>query len=161
MESAEFIQVTVFVMTAMMIIGEAYAFMNLPLEASAQLADTDTFTIDSANQTTTDFGGPLSNETFTSSIGIFPTLMQALRSQMNISLNEAITISMDAVGTNSSAISASIQADREFLVYRVFVADIDNNIHMVVVDPSDGKVLFSQQMPSWIGSTMLGISSSE
>jgi hypothetical protein len=51
--------------------------------------------------------------------------MQALRLQLNVSLNlnEAITIAMNTVGQNYSAVSASIQPETEFLVYRVFVAD--------------------------------------
>jgi hypothetical protein len=159
MESAKYIQADVFMVTALVALGGSYAFRSL--EAITQSADRNAFTIDSTNQTTTDIAGLESNENFTSFIGIFPALMQALRSQMNVSLDEAITPSIRAVGTNSSAISASMPAERESLVYRVFVVGIENNIHMVVLDPREGNVLFSQQMPTWIGSTMLGKSSSE
>jgi hypothetical protein len=51
------------------------------------------------------------------------------------------------VGTNSSAVAAFIHPESGFLVYNVFVMDgNNNNIHKVIVDAGNGKVLSNQQM---------------
>jgi hypothetical protein len=49
-------------------------------------------------------------------------------------------------GSNSSAVAAFIHPERGFLVYDVFVLDSSNNIHRVIVDPGNGKVLSNQLM---------------
>jgi uncharacterized membrane protein YkoI len=83
---------------------------------------------------------------WTGSVQILPTIMQAFKSQIHINLNEATTNALQAVGTNSSAVAAFIHPEGGFLVYNVFVMDGNNNIHKVIVDPGNGKVLSNQQM---------------
>jgi uncharacterized membrane protein YkoI len=83
---------------------------------------------------------------WTGSVQILPTIMQAFKSQIHINLNEATTNALQAVGTNSSAVAAFIHPDGGFLVYNVFVMNGNNNIHKVIVDPGNGKVLSNQQM---------------
>jgi hypothetical protein len=146
------IQVARLVIAALLVTGFGYALVGLPPQATAQLAGDTNATSTAANtttggmnQTTTDIipSGSISN--ITGSIEIFPKIMQTLRSQMNVSLNDAITTALNAVGQNSSAISASAQTEGDFLVYRVLVLDADNNTHMVLVDPGNGDVLLNPQ----------------
>lgn len=84
---------------------------------------------------------------WTGSVQILPTIMQAFKSQIHIKLNDATTSALQAVGTNSSAVAAFIHPESGFLVYNVFVMDANNNnIHKVIVDAGNGKVLSNQQM---------------
>jgi hypothetical protein len=148
--------VAMLVMAAILIISAAYNLVGLSLQATAQLSTTNTSVTTTeigANQSATDLVDPGSIENLTSSVEVFPILMQALKSQMNISLNDAITIAIDAVGANSSAITASVGTERGFYVYTVLVIDTDNNIHRVMVDPGNGNVLLSEQIPPLIVSS--------
>jgi hypothetical protein len=89
----------------------------------------------------------LTERNWTGSIPTFPTIMQAFKSQINTSMNEAITVALDTVGTNATAISSTLQPDKGFLVYDVRVVDNDNQIHSVVIDAGDGKVLSKIVLP--------------
>lgn len=83
---------------------------------------------------------------WTGSVQILPTLIQAFKSQIHIKLNDATTNALQAVGTNSSAVATFIHPEAGFLVYNVFIMDGNNNVHKVIVDPGNGKVLSNQQM---------------
>jgi hypothetical protein len=50
------------------------------------------------------------------------------------------------VGINSHVTSANLREERGYLVYAVLVKDGYNNSHKVIVDPGNGKVLFTKQM---------------
>lgn len=84
----------------------------------------------------------------TGSIPTFPTIIEAFKSQIKTTINEATTIALDDVGENSTAISSTLQPDRGFLVYIVQVVDVNNQIHSVVVDAGDGRVLGSILLPT-------------
>ena len=49
------------------------------------------------------------------------------------------------MGINSHATSANLREERGYLVYVVLVKDGYNNSHKVIVDPGNGKVLFTKQ----------------
>ena len=99
---------------------------------------------------------PFSN--ITTSIPVFPTLIKALRSEIHVSLNDATTNATKAVGSNSSAVTASIESTGGFLVYSIVVLDSNNNIHLVIVDPGNGKVVSNQHLPvGMIGATIMGL----
>jgi uncharacterized membrane protein YkoI len=83
----------------------------------------------------------------TGSIPTFSTIMQAFKSQINTSMNEATTVALNAVGTNTTAISSNLQPDRGFLVYDVRVVDADNQIHSVIIDAGNGRVLSKILLP--------------
>ena len=51
------------------------------------------------------------------------------------------------MGLNSHATSAHIRIVNGYLVYTVHVVDANNNIHRVIVNAGNGKVLSSQQLP--------------
>ena len=83
-----------------------------------------------------------------SSVSLFNPVIDAIKSKIHTTLNDATTNALKAVGggSNSSAVAAFIHPERGFLVYNVFVLDTNDNIHWVKVDPGNGKVLFNQPM---------------
>ena len=82
----------------------------------------------------------------TGSVPLLPTMMQALKSRVHTNLNDATTTALKSVGGNSSAVAAFIHPENGFLVYNVIVLDSNNNIHRVIVDAGNGKLLSSQSM---------------
>ena len=90
----------------------------------------------------------LQNQNWTGSISLFSPILDAFKSKVHTTLNAATTSALNAVGggTNSSAVAAFIHPERGFLVYNVFVLDSSNNIHRVIVDPGNGRILSNQQM---------------
>ena len=76
----------------------------------------------------------------TGSVPLLPTMMQALKSRVHTSLNDATTTALKSVGGNSSAVAGFIHPENGFLVYNVIVLDANNNIHRVIVDAGNGKV---------------------
>jgi uncharacterized membrane protein YkoI len=84
---------------------------------------------------------------WTGSIPTFTAVMEAFKSQIKISMNEATTIALDEVGKNSTAISSTLQPDSGFLVYIVRVVDNNNQIRQVVVDAGNGNVLADILLP--------------
>jgi plastocyanin len=86
-------------------------------------------------------------QNFTGSIRISPTLLQTIQSKASVTLTTAITNAERGVGPNSHAIFARLGVVNGFLVYIINVIDANNNIHRITVDPGNGKVLTSQQIP--------------
>ena len=62
---------------------------------------------------------------WTGSVATFPAIMEAFRSQIRTSMNEATTAALDEVGENSTAISSILRPESGFIVYVVGV--VDNN----------------------------------
>jgi hypothetical protein len=95
----------------------------------------------------------LQNQNRTGSISLFSPIIDAFKSKIHTTLNDATTNAINVVsgggaGSNASAgaVGAFIHPENGFLVYSVFVLDSSNNIHKVIVDPGNGKVLSNQQM---------------
>ena len=99
----------------------------------------------------------LQNQNWTGSISLFSPILDAFKSKIHTTLNNATTSALNAVvgggrrggggtSSNASAVAAFIHPENGFLVYNVFVLDPNNNIHRVIVDPGNGKVLSNQQM---------------
>jgi hypothetical protein len=88
------------------------------------------------------------NQNWTGSISLFSPILDPLKSKIHTTLNNATTSALTAVGggPNSSAVAAFIHPENGFLVYDVLVLDSNNNIHKVIVDPGNGRVLSNQQM---------------
>jgi len=137
-------------------IAVAIAFVMLP-NSSIALAQQQTnpangttaTQIPSNNQT---YQSPnsmtMNSANWTSSISLFSPIMDAFKSRIHTTLNDATTDALKAIGggLNSSAVAAFIHPERGFLVYDVFVLDASNNIHRVLVDPGNGKVLSVKSM---------------
>jgi hypothetical protein len=88
------------------------------------------------------------NQNWTGSISLFSPIIDAFKSKIHTTLNDATTNALNAVGgsSNTSAVAAFIHPERGFLVYHVFVLDPSNIMHRVIVDPGNGKVLSNQPM---------------
>jgi hypothetical protein len=82
------------------------------------------------------------NQNWTGSISLFSPILDAFKSKIHTTLNDAATTNaISTVGdSNASAVAAFIHPERGFLVYNVFVLDSSNNIHRVIIDPGNGKV---------------------
>ena len=89
----------------------------------------------------------LQNQNWTGSISLASPILDMFKSKIHTTLNSAITSAISAVGgSNSSAVAAFIHPENGFLVYNILVLDSSNNIHRVIVDPGNGKVLSNQPM---------------
>jgi uncharacterized membrane protein YkoI len=106
------------------------------------------------NQNSTTSSGAVPLRNLTGSVQIFPKLSQILQSKANASLSTAGTNAEKSIGTNSHAISARLGIVNGSLLYTLHVVDASNNIHRVIVDAGNGKVLSSQQVP--FGNQLLG-----
>lgn len=82
----------------------------------------------------------------TNYISIFKQILNSFKSSMHISINDAMTTAQRSAGNNSIIIAAFIHPERLFIVYDIFTMDSDGNIHRIVVDPGNGKVLDSKQI---------------
>ena len=86
------------------------------------------------------------NQNWTGSISLFSPIIDAFKSKIHTTLNDATTNAIKAVGggSNTSAVAAFIHPERGFLIYHVLVLDPSNIMHSVIVDPGNGKVLSNQ-----------------
>ncbi|HEY7079485.1 MAG TPA: PepSY domain-containing protein [Nitrososphaeraceae archaeon] len=119
------------------------AMMALMPSGSQQMSNPNSMRMNSAN--------------WTSSVSLFSPVIDAIKSKIHTTLNDATTNALKAVGkgSNSSAVAAFIHPERGFLVYNVFVLDSNDNIHRVIVDPGNGKVLSNQPMSLMAMMTMM------
>jgi len=99
------------------------------------------------NQNSTSSAGAVPLKNLTGSVQVFPRLSQIIQSKANASLSGAATSTEKAVGANSHVISAHLGVVNGFLVYIAHVVDANNNIHRVIVDAGNGKVLSTIQLP--------------
>jgi hypothetical protein len=109
---------------------------------------TMTMTVTPNKQQQSPFSMSSSSQNWTGSISLFSPIIDAFKSKIHTTLNDATTNAIKAVagGSNSSAVAAFIHPEGGFLVYDVLVLDSSNNIHRVIVDPGNGKVLSTQRM---------------
>ena len=104
-----------------------------------------------SNALVTNSQGPLSSlytntgySNWTGSIQVSNALSQIIQSQVHTTLGDAATSAEKLIGANSHATSANLREERGYLVYTVWVKDSNSNSHKVIVDPGNGKVLFTQ-----------------
>jgi uncharacterized membrane protein YkoI len=96
--------------------------------------------------------GAITLRNLTGSVQIFPSKSQIIQTKASVSLSAAATTAEKSVGLNSHATSAHIAIVNGYLVYRVHVIDTNNNIHRVIVDAGNGKILSTIQFPLGHGS---------
>jgi hypothetical protein len=127
-------------------IALALAFMILP--NTNAMAQQSSSTMNPNRPYSMSTGSGSQNQNWTSSISLFSPILDAFKSKIHTTLNNATTNAIKAVGggSNSSAVAAFVHPQRGFLVYDVFVLDSSNNIHRVIVDPGNGKVLSNELM---------------
>jgi hypothetical protein len=86
-----------------------------------------------------------SSSNWNGSIQVSNALSQMIQSRVHTTLSNAATSAEKIVGINSHATSANLREERGYLVYTVQVIDGNNDAHKVIVDPGNGRVLFSRQ----------------
>ena len=130
-------------------IALALAFMILPNNNNAMAQQSSSMMSPNRPNSMMSMSSGLQNQNqnWTGSISLFSPILDPLKSKIHTTLNNATTSALTAVGgSNSSAVAAFIHPENGFLVYNVFVLDSSNNIHKVIVDPGNGKVLSNQRM---------------
>ena len=114
------------------------------------------------NQTMSDVGNNTSMSNWsssyniTSSINMKSLIGQAIASEVKVSLTNASSIAEQSVGPNSHAIKAELDMKKEYLTYRIVVVDNNFEMHKVIVDPGNGKVLFTGPVSKWDKMSMMG-----
>lgn len=88
------------------------------------------------------------SQNITGSIKLMPTIMDALGSKLNISLGDASNLVENAHGNNSHVVIAKIGKENGYLVYKLQLIDSDMKTTRIIVDPTNGKILSSQTLPS-------------
>ncbi len=81
----------------------------------------------------------------TGSIPLQSTISQALRSEIQVPMAEAINTAQNTAGGNSSVVSAILSPLKGFLVYNIGVMGANNTLYKVIVDPGNGEVLFTSE----------------
>ena len=103
-------------------------------------------------------GSHLQNQNWTGSTSLFSQILNAFKSKIHTTLNDATTNAINAIGragSNSSVLAAFIHPQNGFLVYDVLLLDSSNNIRRVIVDSGNGKVIsiHTQSMMDMISMT--------
>jgi hypothetical protein len=81
----------------------------------------------------------------TGSIPLQSTISQALRSEIQVPMAEAITTAQNTAGGNSSVVAAFLSPLKGLLVYNIGVMSANNTLYKVIVDPGNGGVLFTSE----------------
>lgn len=90
-----------------------------------------------------------------SSIEVLPLLIDVIKSQTHISLEDAIASAKENVGPNSTAVDASLTQDGGFLAYKIGVIDSQDNLNTIVIDPSNGNITLVEKNPKWMVSSLI------
>ena len=86
----------------------------------------------------------LQNRDWTGSASLLNPILDTIKSKIHTTLNDATTNAINAIGgagSNSTALAAFIHPENGFLVNHVLVLDSSNNIHRVIVDSRNEKVI--------------------
>ena len=82
----------------------------------------------------------------TGSIKLLPIITNAITSQINVTLSQAVTTAESTVGNNSRAMAAHIGKANGYLTYWIWVMNPDMRVNMVIVDPGNGQVLSNKEI---------------
>jgi Zn-dependent metalloprotease len=91
----------------------------------------------------------------TGSINLKSTILNSIASQIKVSLSDAAATAEKQVGNNTHAVAGHLGVSNGYLVYTISISDPDANIHWVVIDAGNGKVLSSLKLP-WQNMMMFG-----
>jgi hypothetical protein len=92
--------------------------------------------------------GPMtSSQNITGSIKLMPTMFNFVASQIKVNLSDAVASAQNQLGEKSRIVSANLGIENGYLTYTVCAIDTDMNIHRLIIDPGNGKVLFTQKLP--------------
>jgi uncharacterized membrane protein YkoI len=89
------------------------------------------------------------------SINIIKSMYQGIASKFNVTLNQAINTAEKTIGNKSHALEAITGIRNGYLIYSIILGNPDMKFYNVVVDPGNGKVLYSNQLSILSGIMML------
>ena len=87
----------------------------------------------------------MQDQNITGSIKLAPTLINSIASQIKVSLSDAAAIVQNQAGNKSNVVAAHLDVVNSYLVYTVVAVDPDANIHKLIIDAGNGKVLSSSK----------------
>jgi uncharacterized membrane protein YkoI len=121
---------------------------NANAQSRVNMGTTDGQTMSNLNNiiTTLSNYSSSSSHNITSSINLKSLIGQTIASQVKVSLANASSIAKQSVGPNSHTIKAELDMKKEYLTYIIVVVDNNFKMHKVIVDPGNGKVLFTKPM---------------
>jgi hypothetical protein len=79
-------------------------------------------------------------------ISLEQTIFQAINSQINTSLIQAMTTAERSVGNDSFAVAAFGSEEGGYFAYRIILATPEMKFYYVKVDPGNGEILETQQV---------------
>jgi hypothetical protein len=92
---------------------------------------------------------PMFNQTqnITGSIKLAPAMFNAISPLIKVSLSDAVKSAETQLGNNSRVVAANLGHENGYLTYTVCAIDPDMNLHRVIVDAGNGKVLLTTVLP--------------
>ena len=87
-------------------------------------------------------------QNITGSINLMPTLFNFIASQINVSLSGAAVNAQSHVGNDSRPVAGHLDVINGYLTYNICVVDSNMNLHSLIIDAGNGKVL-SDSLISW------------
>lgn len=88
----------------------------------------------------------LQGQNITGSINLMPTMFNSIASQVKVTLSDAAVTAQKQIGNNSHVVSAHLDVVNGYLTYTVCAIDPDMNIHRLIIDAGNGKVLSSSKL---------------
>jgi uncharacterized membrane protein YkoI len=79
-------------------------------------------------------------------INLEQTIFQAIHSQINTSLTQAMTTVEKSVGNDAFAVAAFGSEEGGYFAYRIILATPEMKFYWVKVDPGNGQILETQQV---------------
>ena len=117
-------------------------------QASAQMMNPNTM-MNSNMMFNGSWVNPMFNQTqnITGSIKLAPALFNAILPQIKVSLSDAVKSAENELGNSSRVVAANLGHENGYLTYTVCAIDPDMNLHRVIVDAGNGKILLSTVLP--------------
>jgi hypothetical protein len=94
----------------------------------------------------------------TGSINLMDSMFNSVASQIKVNLTDAVATAQKQLGEKSRVVAANLGIDNGFLTYTIRAIDPDMKMHTLIIDPANGKVLLTQNIPRFhlIGPNMMG-----
>lgn len=100
----------------------------------------------SFGNTTSGLQEPQQKMTINGTINLEQTIAEAIRSKVNTSLTQAMTIAEKSVGNNANALAAFGAEHGEYFAYRIILGTPGMEFYNVIVDPANGQILATQEV---------------
>jgi hypothetical protein len=89
----------------------------------------------------------MNNTNITGSISLFDTITAAVESKIKVSFSDAVVSAESSLGNNSDAVAGHLGDENGYLVYNILALDPDRNFNRILVDPGNGEIILTEQIP--------------